>query len=517
MAGSIIATEISAVTLISVPATVFAPGGDLTYIQFGIGALLARVIVGVWFVRAYYEREIYSPYEYITARLGPPAGALTTGLFMLGCILGQSVRVLLTALILATITGLPLEASIWIIGALAVAWTLLGGITTVIWTDVIQFFVFLFAILAALGVIAAALPGGMGELLATATDAGKTRFWNLALDAQQPFTLWAGLIGNTMLALAVFGTDQMMAQRMFCCRGPRQARAAIISSALGQVIALLAAMVGLGLYAFHLRHPFTPDEAALVAANRDNVFVLFIVKHLPVGVTGLVIAGVFAAAISSLDSALAALAQTLVTGVYRPWHERRRSRGVSGAATSAVATTSADDLHYVRVSRYAVVGWGLLLCCMAMVSKLALEHYRDILNLALAMTGYTGGALLAALLLALLPLRADYRGIVWSGPLSVVCVFSVTWHQPWAQWTAIALSATLGVLRLVLTRRDEALGTLLFLAACGLPPFLACYNRLAEDVEYLRIAWPWNVPIGFAVAFALGWRPPGAVAACEPR
>ncbi|MCK4341744.1 MAG: hypothetical protein KAY37_08485 [Phycisphaerae bacterium] len=171
VAGSIIATEISAVTFISAPAIVFAAGGNFTYLQLALGAILARVIISIWFVPAFYEREIYSPYDYMGHRLGRPVRTVTTGLFMLGAILGQSVRVLLTALILQLMTGLPLGVSIWVIGAIAVAWTLLGGITTVIWTDVVQFVVFVFGIIAALVFVCLKLPGGFGEMVTVAAAA----------------------------------------------------------------------------------------------------------------------------------------------------------------------------------------------------------------------------------------------------------------------------------------------------------------------------------------------------------
>src|SRR5688572_15371258 len=142
--GSIIATEISAVTFISVPALAFAAGGDMTYLQLALGSILARFLIGWFMVPAYYEREIYSPYEYLGIKLGPAVNRLTTVLFSVGAVLGQGVRVFTTALVLRVITGLDLVTSIWVIGAVAVVWTLMGGITTVIWTDVVQFLVFLF-------------------------------------------------------------------------------------------------------------------------------------------------------------------------------------------------------------------------------------------------------------------------------------------------------------------------------------------------------------------------------------
>lgn len=501
VSGSIIATEISAVTFISVPAIVFAERGDLTYLQLALGAVLARIIIGIWFVPAFYEREIYSPYDYMGARLGPSVRTVTTGLFMLGAVLGQSVRVLLTALILQLMTGLPLGASIWTIGAVAVAWTLLGGITTVIWTDVIQFGVFVLGLVAALCYVVHELPGGAGEVLSVAAEAGKLRFWNFSVDPNVAFTIWAALLANTVLCLNAYGTDQLIAQRMFCCRGPREARAAIIVSSVGQIVTVVALAVGLGLYAFYQHRPLTGDAATLVAERVDRIFPLFILREIPAGLTGLIIAGVFAAAISSLDSVLAALSQTVVSTFYRPWRE-------------AKATARPDERHYVRASRVVVVLWAVLLCAMAQITVLALERYGDILNLALAMATYTGGAMLAAFFLAFLHLNVDARGILVSAPLSVITVLAVSWHEPWAIYTTTTLAA------LTLTgwivgvfirpggrhphRWRDVPATVLVAAAGALAVFICSYKAPGSE-QPLTVAWPWNVPIGFTVAFGVGY------------
>ena len=508
VAGSIIATEISAVTFISAPAIVFAAGGDLTYLQLAIGAILARVIIGVWFVPAFYKREIYSPYDYIGDRLGSPARSATTGLFMLGAVLGQSVRVLLTALVLKEITGLPLAASIWIIGAVAVGWTLLGGITTVIWTDVIQFAVFTFGLIAALVFVLIKLPGGWSEIFtvaAAATDAlgepaSKLRFWNFSTDPNTAFTIYAAVLANTVFCLNAYGTDQLIAQRMFCCRGPREARKAIIFSSVAQLMAVLAMFVGLALYAYYQQFPLTPEQAARVAEKSDRIFPIFIIEQIPVGLTGLIIAGVFAAAISSLDSVLAALSQSVVTGFYKPWRAKRHE-GVS-------------DRRDVFVSKILVVFWAIVLCAVAQVAELGRAYYGDILILALALASFTGGAILAAFLLAFFRLNVDHRGVVWGGPLSVLTVFAISFHQTWAQVT----TAVLAILMLTLWTAQrirsrvavvsqpfkDAIQTTAVAGSAALAVFLSCFIRLESD-RNLAVAWPWNVPIGFMVAFALGW------------
>ena len=501
VAGSIIATEISAVTFISAPAIVFAQGGNFTYLQLAIGAIAARVIIGIWFVPAFYEREIYSPYDYMGHCLGGPVRSVTTGLFMLGAVLGQSVRVLLTALILQLMTGLPLGVSIWVIGAIAVAWTLLGGITTVIWTDVVQFVVFVFGIIAALVFVCIKLPGGWGEMVATGVAAGKFQLWNFDLDPDAAFTIWAALIANTFLCLNAYGTDQLVAQRMFCCKGPREARLAIIASSVGQIVTVLALLVGVGLYAFYERFGLDGPAAALVGERVDRVFPVFILQQMPAGLVGLIIAGVFAAAISSLDSVLAALSQTVVSGFYRPWVER---------SSHAAEQT---DRRYVQASRVLVVLWGVVLCAMAQVMVLAYDRYGDILNLALAMASYTGGAMLAAFALAFFRVKIDYRGVLWATPVSVLTVFAISWHAYWAQVATIVAVAVIFARWIGCVRRARGEGiarriaqTLALALSLGAAVFLCSFSYYAhDDYRHLTVAWPWNVPIGFLVALTLGW------------
>ena len=396
--ASIIATEISALTFIGVPGIVFAAGGDFTYLQWAIGSVVARVIVGVWLTKVFYEREIYSPYDYMANRLGPGVKVLTTAMFTLGTILGQSVRVLVTALILKTVTPLGMTESILAITAFAIVWTLMGGMTTVIWTDAMQFVLFLFSGLLALGWIIGHLDGGFSQLTTVASEAGKMTLWNLSTDPDVQFTLWVALIAMPFQNLAAFGTDQLNAQRMFCCKNASDARKAVICSCFSQVITVLMLLVGAGLFAWYQQ--FTPSaaEAASFAQDTDNVFPVWITTVLPPGLTGLVLAGAFAAAISSLDSALAALSQTTLSVLH-----------------GGKSLEEGDTKRLLRDSRIAVVVWGILLAGAAFVLY-AIKNYGniDILSLAFGMVAYTYGPMLGILLLALARVPARIEGL-WLG------------------------------------------------------------------------------------------------------
>lgn len=441
VSGSIIATELSGVTFIGVPAGLFAAQGDFTYMQWAIGSILARVIVGVWFVKAYYEREIYSSYDYMGNRLGRGAKTLATVLFFIGSILAQSVRVLVAALPLKVVTGLDIRICIIIIGLFAIGWTLMGGMRTVIWTDVMQFFLFTIGGIIALFTVVNSLPGGMGELWSTAKafDRTTTFDWTFGIGAELQFTMWVALFAVTFQNLTMFGVDQLCAQRVFCCGSESAARKAIIFSSAGQLVTFLMLMVGAALFVHYHQHPFNEYEAAVafpakdgmtsmqimeeaplatsqdgvesnvhVPKDADAIFPMWIVSMLPAGLSGLLLAGVFAAAISSLDSILAALSQTTLSLIYHPESD-------DGVA--------ADDPSLVGKSRLLVVGWGIVLTFFTYL-MLAVRENIPILPLAFGMTSYTVGPMLAIFLVAMLG-KGSVRGLIIGTVISFLIVLLV--------------------------------------------------------------------------------------------
>lgn len=581
VSGSIIATEISAVTFVSVPYVVFkmGPEGNFTYLQLGLmGSFLARIIVGYVLVPAYYKREIYSPYDYMGNQLGGRVRGMTTVLFSLGGILGQSARVYLTAEVLNVVlrdqlawltANIGLNELAWsliFIGVVSVGWTLIGGITTVIWTDVILFLVFLLGAVVALVTVACNLTGGSAEMFRVGWDAkecgawGKFTFFDFSLSPARQFTIWTAAIASTWGGLGAYGTDQLLAQRMFCCKNPRDARWAIISSTFGQVVTLTVMLVGVGLYAYYkqappadapaefLAQPAHPDfpslrGEALEMFNKtpDRIFPIFILEKIPSGLKGLIIAAIFAAAISSLMGILTALSQVVMSAFYNPLRERYlRSKGVTvtiGGSVEERAQTeraSVEDRRSVLVGRLMVLFWGVVLCIMAYLAAEVRQHYDSILNLALAMVGYTGGALLAGFGLSFLPLKIDGRGFMYSGPLSALCVFAMVWHEPWTHgvcWAFAVIIPLVWIWRLMtetqivagLTdwaeqrRRAMALAlrewpqTAILLAGIALMLWLSYYGYWTEPTEdptspkVITVAWPWYAPVGSTIAFVWGY------------
>ncbi len=408
VSGSIIATEISGVTFIGVPGMVFAANGNFTYLQWALGSVIARFLVGMFFVRYFYEREIYSPYDFMEHKIGPGVKRLATVIFSIGSILGQSVRVLVAALALRVVTSFGTDYDfaicIVVIGLFAICWTLMGGMRTVIWTDVMQFGLFVFGGLVALVWIVSSLDGGWTEYFQVGLDAqvengvsshGKFSLIDLSTDPAVSFTLWVAILAAPFLNLSAFGVDQLNAQRMFCCRNETEAKKAIIWSSVGQFVTLLMLMVGAGLFVYYRQNPPDTAVAELFREDYDLVFPTWITTTLPVGLRGLILAGVFAAAISSLDSILAALSQTTLSLFHK-----------TGAGQS-----EQQHRRLLRTSRMLVVGWGVLLTLFAIF----LDRMRgdiNVVNLAFGMVSYTAGPLLGMFLAAINPWRhSSLRGL----------------------------------------------------------------------------------------------------------
>lgn len=507
--GSIIATEISAVTFIAVPALSFAEGGNLTYLQLGIGAILARLIIGFYFVPRYYEKSIHSPYDYMGQRLGPQVKTLTTLLFFVGAILGQGARVFVTAFVLSWITSFSLTSSIWLIGLFSIGWTLLGGMTTVIWTDVIQFGVLLLGAWVALICAISAVPGGMGEVVALAQQADPSKFalFDTSMDLSIGFTLWVGLLAMPFLNLAAFGVDQVMAQRMFCCKNAKQARLAIICSSAGQLMALLMLLVGIALYAYFQHKPLNAEEAMRMADKTTYVLPIFIVREIPVGVRALIVAAVFAAAISSLDSALAALSQTTVSAFKQHLRAGVRRLGVR------LPWIKSD----IGLSKVMVVFWGIVLCGMATACIVIEREYASAIELALGLTSYTYGALLGIFLLAFLPGRLTDAGLPWAVPMAMLAVFGLSvhvdsiyfewlgWGFNWADWLVGLGAAAILVLGLLRFRSDPSSLVIVTAGALSIA-LLHVYRVRTEPGGAAVFPSPfWGFPVGTLITFAVGY------------
>ena len=445
VSGSIIATEISGVTFIGVPGTLFALHGDFTYLQWAAGSIIARIIVAAFFVKIYFQREIYSPYDYMGIRLGNGVKVLATIFFTIGSILGQSVRVLVAAIPLKVVTGMDIEWCIIIIGIFAIGWTLMGGMRTVIWTDVMQFLLFVIGGVIALFWLINGISGGWTGMIETAQEFGRTRMIDprFGIGPELKFTLWVALFAVPFQNLGIFGVDQLMAQRMFCCKSAKDAGKAIIFSSIGQLVTVLMLLIGAALFVNYHQNGFTDQEISTIfdvsgekiqevreeaqyaehpvtekssqvpvpgsyegKGKSGYIFPVWIVNALPVGLSGLILAGIFAAAISSLDSILAALSQTTLSLIYSP--EKNQT------------TLSAKQL--MSRSRFLVVIWGVVLTGFTLL--LSVAQNIPILPLAFGMTTYTVGPMLGIFVCSILG-KGSFRGLLTGCLISFLAVLFV--------------------------------------------------------------------------------------------
>lgn len=574
VSGSIVATEISALTFVSVPWVVFQPGGNLTYLQLGLfGSVIARVIVGFLLVPAYYEREVYSPYDYMGNRLGERVRSMTTALFVLGGVLGQSARIYLTGLVISVVMrdelaaiagrfgGNELAWAIAIMALISIVWTLLGGMTTVIWTDVMLFGAFFAGAAVVVATVAWRLDGGLSQLFregwaattsgvpwaawgapATSGAWGKFTLFDLSTDPRATYTLWTAIIAATWGGVGAYGTDQLMAQRMFCCRGPADARKAIIGSAVSQIVTILVSLAGVGLFVFYQHHVPSDAAQALLAdrADGDRIFPVFVVEVVPVGLKGLILAAIFAAAISSVMGILTALSQTVMSAFYHPLRARSLARrGIQSGQSVPFEELAergggdAEQRRSVLVGRLLVVFWGVVLSLLAYGAQFAAAKHKAVLDLGLSLAGYAGGALLAGFALAFMRLRIDGRGYLWSAPLSVLTIFSLAWHRDtsiewyrdWSLVTCVGLGAILLAAWLWFNRSRSISGaagaqrvcplgvqTLLLIAGIVGVCWLNVCGHWGQgppdrfgNATFKVLAWPWYVPIGSTVAFVWGY------------
>jgi SSS family transporter len=480
VSGSIIASEISGVTFVSFPAIAWAKDGNFTYLMIASGSVLARLIIAWLFVPAFYRKEIYSPYEFMGNQLGPVVDRVTTGLFIVGSLLAQGARLFLAAIMLNVITGgMGLGWSILAVAAVSVVWTWMGGINSVVWTDLAQFVILFAGALTALAAAVWVVPGGVPEVVRLGSEAGKFRLWDFSTSPTAEFTFWCGILGSTFLTLGSHGTDQNMTQKLFCCRSVEDARKAVAWSSVSQVLPALMLSVGVGVYAYFVYHPMSPEHAKLVADRKDYVLPVFILEAMPAGLKGLLFAAIFSAATAT--GTLAALAQTALTGLYLPL----RKGGKPSEARQLLVSR-------LFVALAAAGLGGVAWLCAGMESR------KDLLRLALNMAAYTYGALLGTFFLALAPLGRDARGLAWGVPFTLLLVLAFQWqHVAWVPW---AVSG--GVALLVATSLAALIREPLKLAWVALAA--AAVLAVAWTRPPFKLAFFWMFPLGAGLTYVLG-------------
>jgi len=432
---SIVATETSTLTIIGTPALAYA--GNLAFLQLVLGYILARFIISFLLLPQYFAGQLYTAYQYIDRRFGGATRRLAAGLFLVTRALADGVRVwaiaivvqLLLPRIMEIVTGRTLEfaefTAVVVVMLLTFVYTYLGGMKAVIWTDVVQFFLYVGGGLAALYCLLGDVPGGWGAV--TAQHGAKLTVFNFTFSLTTTYTFWAGLLGGTFLTLASHGTDQLMVQRLLAAPSLRSSQRALIAS--GFIVFaqfLIFLLVGVLLFA-HYNAPGNALPEAVTGHN-DRIFPHYIVTSLPTGLSGLMVAGVLAAAMSTSSATLNSLAASTVVDFYLP----RPSRG------QPLRGGSDDPQALLRRSRWTTVLWGFILIGLAMLAR----AWGPVLEAGLTIASITYGALLGLFLLGRLAPRATSTGAAVGMAAGLAVMLYVFFRTPLG-WTWYVLLGTL--------------------------------------------------------------------------
>ena len=388
---SIVAAETSTLTVISVPGLAYDK--DFSFLQLVIGYLIGRVVVSFVLIPQYFRGELVTAYQLIERRFGQRLRSLTAGVFLVTRAAAEGVRVFAVAILVRVALGGLLTGvsdferdlvAIAIVTALTLLYTLKGGLKAAIWTDVMQQTVYVAGTIVGLVTILHLVPGGWTTVREVAGHAGKFRVFDFTFDWTTKYTLWSGVIGGTFLTTASHGTDQLIVQRLLAARSERQAQVALLSS--GVVVFFqfsLFLMIGAMLYVFYRSYP-----PAAAFTRTDTIFPVFIVSHMPHGVSGLLIAAILAAAMSNLSAALNSLSSTSMVDFYI------RLRPLT------------SEIRRIWLSRAAMVVWALVLFGLALLAR----HGGRVIEVGLTIASIAYGGMLGVFLLGVLTRRASEGG-----------------------------------------------------------------------------------------------------------
>jgi SSS family solute:Na+ symporter len=462
IAASIVATETSTITFISVPGVAFARGGNFQFLQLVLGYMLGRIVISILFIPSYFRGDLLTVYELLERRFGQRIKMLAAALFVVMRNIADGVRLLLTAIVLAAVyTAFQPQASVtaiivWsiiLLGVVMIVFTYFGGMEAVIWVEVVQLGIYLAGALAAALVLAAGIKGGFSGAVALGREFGKfnlidlgfrwtdftvssptsfssllpfsswTHTFSLPVDLKKTYTLWAGLIGGCFLTMSTHGTDQYLVQRYLCTDRAKRASAALLTSGavvFAQFIGFL--FIGVLLFAFYQPHAdpayatltagaaTLPLEGAFRSVPSDSVFPHFITRHMPSGLSGLVVAAIFAAALSS---SLNSIAATAVNDLYKPFAPKRADR------------------HYLRVSHWLTLVWGVV---QVLVAIYFMRKNRAALDQALSVASLVNGPVLGVFLVGTFLRRTSEPPALVGMIASIVVMLYVRFMTPLA-WT----------------------------------------------------------------------------------
>jgi SSS family transporter len=402
---SIVSAETSTLTIVGTPALAFT--GNLGFLQLVLGYLVARIVISVLFLPHYFRGEMFTAYELMRRRFGERIRKLTASIFLVTRALAEGVRLFAISYLIEVILGTGKVASLVLITVLTLFYAFMGGMTAVIWTNVVQMSLYVLGGVVSFFVILSQIPGGWAHVSAVADTYHKFAIFDFHFAPTMTFlslkyTFWAGLAGGAFLTTASHGTEQFMVQRLLSARSQAQSRAALLSSWL--VVALqftLFLLIGVLLFVYYGDHHLT-------AAEPDRLYPAFIWQKLPVGVAGLVMAAILAAAMGNLAAALNSLASTTMIDFVQSFRP---------------AMTEAKTM---RLARLATVAWGAVLLAIA----IGAIGVKSVLEAGLSIASISSGALLGVFLLGILTRRPRESAAIAGSVAGLCAVLAVRFFTP---------------------------------------------------------------------------------------
>jgi len=417
---SIVAAETSTLTFISIPGLAYLT--NLNFLQVTFGYLLGRIIVAFVFLPAYSKGDLKTAYTFLEQRFGGKTRSFASIVFLFTRIAADGVRLFATAIPLKLMINISYPEAIMIMALVALIYTYTGGVKGIIWVDVIQMFTYLGGAIFAGIYLLNLIPGGWGTVVNAASESGKLSIFNPGFDKgfagffSQPYTLIGGLLGGAFLSMASHGTDQLIVQRLLATKTLKESRKAIIGSGVIVIIQFaIFLVIGVMLYAYY----------GVMNVKSDTVFPKFIIEVLPPGVFGIVIAGLFAAALSTLAGSMSSLSSSTMMDLYLPFFGNHKSESAQ-----------------LKISRMFTVMWAVLLVCAALFF---MNTSQAVVELALSIASFTYGGLLGTFLLGILVKKARQEdalaGFV-AGIFIMIAVISLK-LVAWTWFTLVGVIATL--------------------------------------------------------------------------
>jgi SSS family solute:Na+ symporter len=418
IALSIVSAETSTLTIIGTPPLAYA--GSYVFLQIVFGYLLARVVISAILLPQYFKGQMFTAYALMERRFGPRVRKVTAGIFLITRSLAEGVRVFAVSIVISIILHTGGLASILVIIALTLFYTFEGGMTAVIWTDVIQMGMYVLGAGVSFFVLLGKIPGGFEHVLQVAGPAGKLQVFDFHWSWTYPYTFWAGVIGGCFLTTASHGTDQLVVQRLLSAKSESQSRLALLTSWIVIFVQFsLFLTIGVLLWVYQNGRTFGKDEL-------DRLYPSFIWTSLPVGVAGLAMAAIIAAAMANLSAALNSLASATVIDFYQP-----------------LTRSLHKPEHYLRVSRFSTIFWGAVLAAIALVAS----HWGSVLESGLSIASVTLGILLGVFLLGVLTKRPGENAAIAGVIAGAIVMLFVKFETkiPFTWWVLIGSAVTFGV------------------------------------------------------------------------